>query len=305
MRLGNKAVVSGARGYLGTRLCNRLLDDGWSLTVILRDRMYVPPIKYSKELDYIYYDGTTESLLKPMVKFGPDVVFHLASLVVPGHDTEQVGNLIRSNVEFPTQLIESSAQSGVKRFVNTGTSWQHYRRPDFDPVCLYAATKQAFECVLDYYADAFKMSVTTLKLFDVYGPSDPRPKVLNLLLNALSKGERLLMSPGNQCMELVHVDDVIEAYLGVAYNAEDHSFYWGHKKYGISAENPITLRGLVALLEALSGKRIDVTFGGRDYRPREVMIPWSGSPKPPGWRAKIDLPTGLSDVLSNCRAENA
>ena len=64
---------------------------------------------------------------------------------------------------------------GVKILVNTGTSWQHYENKDYSPVNLYAATKQSFEAILQYYVEVASLKAITLKLFETYGLDDPRP----------------------------------------------------------------------------------------------------------------------------------
>src|SRR4051812_1833664 len=90
--------------------------------------------------------GSTERIVARLKACKPDVVFHLASLFVSDHRVQDVQNLVESNLLFGTQLLEAMAQAGVKRIINTGTSWQCPH-----PFNLYAATKQAFESILGYY----------------------------------------------------------------------------------------------------------------------------------------------------------
>jgi nucleoside-diphosphate-sugar epimerase len=229
------------------------------------------------------------------------VVFHLASLFIAEHRSDQVTDLINSNLLFGTQLAEACARTGVKRFINTGTSWQHYRSDTYDPVCLYAATKQAFEDILDFYANAFSICVTTLKLFDTYGPDDPRPKLVNLLVKAMENGEALDMSPGEQFLDLVHIDDVTRAFAICAQQLIDGTSNKPHERYAVSSNSPLSVRQLVALIEQVSGKVIKVAFGARPYREREVMAPWQGGMTPPGWHPQIDTITGLA-AMRQCRS---
>lgn len=292
-----KALVTGATGYIGSKLCQRLLAEGWEVEVLVRPSGRPLPESLAGKVGLRTHDGSTESLLGSVAESKPDVVFHLASLFIAEHRSEQVTDLITSNVLFGTQLIEACARAGVQRFINTGTSWQHYRSDAYDPVCLYAATKQAFEDILDFYADAFGIRVVTLKLFDTYGPDDPRPKLVNLLLKALRTGEAIGISPGEQLLDLVHIDDVTRAFAVSAQHLLDGRSPPSHKRYAVASGNPISVRQLVALLEQVSGKALNVTFGARPYREREVMRPWRAGQQLPHWRAEFDVTSGLSSMV--------
>ncbi len=299
-----KALVTGATGYIGSKLCDRLLAEGWQVNAIVRDSGRSPPERWEGKIQPIRYDGTTQSLMDGVAAIAPDVVFHLASLFIAEHRTEQVADLIASNILFGSQLAEACARAGIQHFISTGTSWQHYRAETYDPVCLYAATKQAFEDILDFYADAFRMKIVTLKLFDTYGPDDPRPKVVNLLLRAARTGEPLAMSPGEQRLDLVHVDDVTRAFSLCARHLIDDRTE-GHAQYAVSSGASITLRQLAGLIEQVSGKQLNVTFGARPYRQREVMEPWRGGSPVPGWEPKIDLKSGLASIIDSSKGNSS
>lgn len=115
----------------------------------------------------------------------PDIVIHIASLTSVTHDYSTIENLLRSNIEFPTKLLEAMEVAGVKKFINTGTTWQNYNSADYEPVNLYAATKQAFEDILKYYIFAKGFSSITLRLFDTYGPNDTRKNLYHYLIDWL------------------------------------------------------------------------------------------------------------------------
>lgn len=294
------ALVTGATGYIGSKLCERLLAEGWQVHAIVRTASRPLPDTL-RDIAVHHYDGNTQSLLDAVSAAQPSVVFHLASLFIAEHHTEQVTDLINSNVLFGTQLAEACARAGVRRFINTGTSWQHYRSDAYDPVCLYAATKQAFEDILDFYADAFDMRVVTLKLFDTYGPDDPRPKLINLLIKALHSGEPLGLSPGEQRLDLVHIDDVTRAFSLSAQRLLRDQAQQPHERYAVSSGQALSVRELVAVLEQVSGRKLHVTFGQRPYRTREVMHPPLAGATLPGWQPQVSLREGLTSLLRPLR----
>jgi nucleoside-diphosphate-sugar epimerase len=199
-------------------------------------------------------------------------------------------------VIFPAQLTEAMAICGIRRFINTGTSWKYFNSTEYRPVNLYAATKQAFEDVLAYYVDVHEWRAITLNLFDTYGSKDTRPKLINMLLTTARSQQELQLSPGKQLIDLVHINDVIAAYLKAESALSVMPI--GHLQYGVSSESPVQLKELVATCEEAWGVRLPVSWGARPYRDREVMLPWNAYKKIPDWQPQVPLLNGLKQVFS-------
>ncbi len=293
-----RVLVTGATGYIGSQLAKRLCREGCTVHVLTRRPSIVKVHLEIPDKQIHVYDGSLNCVSACLLASKPSVVFHLASLFIAEHQKNQVDDLISSNILFGTQLIDACAEANVKNFINTGTSWQHYRGNGYDPVCLYAATKQAFEDILDFYADSYLMRIVTLKLFDVYGPNDPRPKLVNFLLKALTTGERLEMSPGEQSLDLVHIEDVTNAYIRCATELEKITGLGSHSRYAISSGGCVSVKSLAARVEILSKRSLNASFGSRPYRHREVMSPWRDFNRCDWWKPEIDLDEGLRGLLS-------
>lgn len=157
------------------------------------------------------------------------------------------------------------------------------------------ATKQAFEDVLKFYVEASKLKVITLKLFDTYGQDDPRPKLFTLLRKVAEEQAELAISPGEQLIDLVYIDDVVDAYFLDAKRLMDNKVS-NMEEYAISSGNPISLKELVAVYSRTIGKPLPIEWGGRAYRSREVMVPWNKGKKLPGWKTKIGLIEGIKGM---------
>lgn len=292
------ALVTGASGFIGKHLCRLLLQREWAVHTIVR-----PTTNISELLEFAgdrivchSYDGTNDRLINIIGDVQPTVVFHLASLFLASHQFKDIAPLISSNLIFSTQLVEAMVQNKVYSLVNTGTSWQHYQNDTYNPVNLYAATKQAFQDILRYYQETTPLNVITLKLFDTYGPGDPRPKLINLLHKAAATGETVKLSPGAQYLDLVYIDDAIAAFLLAADYLISHQFqYCG--EYMISSAERVNLKQLVGIFENVLGKKLNIQWGALAYRPREVMNPWSTGKVLPGWISEIRLKEGLYNLL--------
>lgn len=293
---GRVALVTGATGFVGSHLVRRLVRDGWHVHILSREESRQPN---ALEFAYVHrhvHDGSTEGLVVCMAQAKPDVVFHLASLFISQHTTNDIDSLIQSNLLFGNQLLEAMNVNGISRIINTGTSWQHYNNDDYNPVCLYAATKQAFDAILEFYVQACGIKAITLKLFDTYGPDDPRPKLFHLLNKAATSGEPLDMSAGEQLIDLVHIDDVVAAYVTAA-NRLLYRNVLHHECYTVSSASPLSLKNLVELYAKVIKQNIPVKWGSRPYRYREVMVTWNRGEFLPCWKPGIDLKNGLKTLV--------
>ncbi|MBL8196768.1 MAG: NAD(P)-dependent oxidoreductase [Blastocatellia bacterium] len=287
-------LVTGANGYIGANLVKRLIEENNQVLCLVRISAKLDLLDISHpKIKIYYYDGTVESLCKIFVAHPIDAVFHLAAISQYKVTSDQVSNLIAANISFGTQLLELMAEHQVKTFINTGSYWQHlHNSANYEPVCLYAATKQAFEAIIDYYVQIKKVNAITLKLFDVYGPKDPRNKILQLLYNAAISQKAVNFSPGQQLLDLIYIDDVIDAYFQALKidNSEKHL------RYFVGSFVYYTLQEVAELYQNILGKKIPVVWGGLPYRQREVMKPCNGE-KLPNWQVKTNLKDGLNKVI--------
>lgn len=295
------ALVTGATGFIGSHLVSHLERAGWVVGILGRPAS-VEKATLGDGGRVFGYTGQTAEVMAAVSEFKPDVVFHLASLFLATHMPEQIAPLIGANLLFGTQLLEAMQQGACTVLVNAGTGWQNYApQPPFDapeyvPVNLYAATKQAFEDIALYYVQTAGLRSMTLRLFDSYGPRDSRRKLLRLLLETLKTGHPLDMSPGDQVLDLVHVDDICLAFLHAAELGLSR-IEPGAEVYAISGKQRRTLQEVAATLEEAAGRKLPLQFGKRPHRPREVMHPWDG-PELPGWEPQITLLDGFRSLIA-------
>ena len=298
-----KVVVTGITGFICSHLAERLLNEGHELHAIVRKSSRINELSENLQnnLTFHIYDEnhTIMDLMTNLCKDGkPDIVYHLASLYLPSHKYEDIENLIDSNVTFGTKLLDSMRANNITNFVNTGSFAQHYKDAEYSPVNLYSATKQCFEDILKLYIEVNNINAISLHLFDTYGSGDKRRKIFNLFKEIGDSGETLAMSPGEQLINMTHVDDVVDAFmLAGKYLFEGRYDLCG--TYGVSSGNPIKLREVVKTFEKVSGKKLNIEWGGRPYREREIMVPWTSYKTLPGWKPKINLEEGIKRFLSD------
>ena len=287
-----KIFLTGATGVIGSHLVKRLVKLGNEVSILVRaDSELKVLLGALGKVKIHHYDGSYDSLRIALESENPSVVCHIASFFLVTHKSEDIIDLIESNILLPTLLLEAMSKTGIKNFINTGTSWQNYQNEKFNPVNLYAATKQAFEDMQSYYINDQKLKSITLKLFDTYGPGDTRKKLFYLLRKTAKSGEILLMSPGEQKLNLVYIDDVIDAFILALKMLPTINT---PKTFGIASQDSFSLKEIVNIYSKVVGKTLNINWGGKPYREREVFEPWTKFENVPGWQAKITLENGIA-----------
>lgn len=299
-----RILLTGVTGFVGEHLCRRFLQMGHQVHALVRpssDLTQLRSICEHPAFRWSIHDDQRDEVSAVFESVKPELVIHLAALFRAEHSSADVRPLIDSNISFGTRLVDAMVSHNVRRLITVGTSWQHFQNMPYSPVCLYAATKQAFEDILQFYVEAQDLRVIVLKLFDTYGPGDRRKKLIMLLKSAAENGETIEMSGGEQLIDLVHIDDVVQAFVIATHRLASDQVL-GIERYAVNSENPISLRNLVALYQRVTGSRVSVLWGSRPYRRREVMQPWSEGIRLAGWMPSINLEQGLRSLAggSSC-----
>lgn len=294
-----KLFITGGSGFIGGKLIKLLCDKNISVTACLRKGSKSEALQNSGAQIYID-SGRNEDLLEHLIKNSYDGIIHLATCYVAEHGADDIEKLVESNILFSLRILDASAKAGIKWFLNVGTFWQNYNNADYCPVNLYAATKQAFHTLALFYIETTDISFVTVKLNDTYGPGDTRPKIFNFWKKLADSGEELAMSPGEQLIDIVHVDDAVKGLfimIELLENKNTDLKDYNNREFVISSNNPLKLKHLAELFEKAIGKRLNIKWGGREYRSREVMIPYDQGTPIPGWKPEKSLEEGIRELF--------
>lgn len=278
-------LVTGSSGFVGTHLCARLRKEH---NVFYLARPHNPMQDPGANGNVFFFANNNIGALMLFLRQNKiEGIIHLASLYLQSHQEKDIPDLIQSNVYLGTAILEAASKAGVKWFINTGTIWQNYNVPNYSnqycPVNLYAATKQAFMDVAKFYSETTDIQICTLKLCDTYGPNDTRRKIYALFEENAQTGELLKMSAGEQKMDILHIDDVVEGFVHLANMLHGNEPL--DNEYVLTSGHQLTLRELATEYERKHNVKLNIEWGALPYRTREVMTPYIGNVLS-GWKPK-------------------
>lgn len=283
-------IITGATGFVGSQLVFSLAQDPrYNFLLIIRSKKNIKNLKsihYQKQIKYVYFNENSniQDLVKSFKNFKPAIIIHLATCYINAHDSDNIDELFQSNIIFGTKVIEAGVIAGCKKIINTSTIWEYYQNKKI-PVNLYAATKSAFDQILNFYYSSNDLVIITLYLSDTYGEFDKRKKLIPLLLKEMNSSKTIKLTSGNQKLELFHIEDIINLYketikkiLKIKNPTKANFFPKGEQK---------SIRELILLYQKCISSRLKFKFNALPDRQREVFkISKGKSDIQINWRAK-------------------
>ena len=263
-----RALVTGAAGFIGSRLSARLLDDGHEVLGVDGLTPYYDPEARRANLEpLLRRDGFAfEELdlrsapLEPVV--AADVVFHLAAQ--PGVRSswgDSFADYVGHNVLATQRLLEACRAAGTPRVVLAssssiyGEAERHPTPEDLTPrpVSPYGVTKVAAEQLLTAYAANFGLSGVALRYFTVYGPSQRPDMAFHRFIRAAFAGERIeVYGDGEQTRDVTYVDDAVQATVAAADLPDAPG------PINVGGGSQVAVNEVLELVGRLTGRELDI-----------------------------------------------
>lgn len=294
-------LVTGGAGFIGGHLIDRLLLEGHRVRVLdlFRDGVAVHRIhgRLDRRLKLIPFDITKAAASASHFR-RVDWVFHLAGRSGIAESIANPREFYDVNVTGTMHMLEAARAAGVKKFIYASSASCYGNAPVFPtpedaPVQLdhpYALTKYLGEQYCLHWWQVYKVPVTILRLFSVYGPKVRKSgnwgPIVSLFMNQKEKGLPLTVAGnGLQSRDFVYIDDVVNAFLTAARRSISGIVL------NVGSGKATTIEKFALLI----GSR--VTYG--PGRPEEISRTQADIGKIRrilGWRPKVSIEEGIERV---------
>lgn len=258
-------LITGASGFVGSHILEDCLKNNFNVYAIFRhSKKNINFIKkYKKKILPIYYNNIYE-IKNKLTNCKIDYVIHCATHYIKKHTHNDIENIIKSNVLFSTILLDAVVNIRIKKFINLGTVWQHFNDTKNLAFNLYAATKQSFECIFNYYKNQYtKIKFYNILLTDTFGANDKRKKLIPALLkNFNNKYRNKINIPKNLSMNLVNINEVTKClFILLKNNFKSNNFV-------IKSKQDVKIFDLINFLNDNLEKKIKVDWlkNTKNYR---------------------------------------
>lgn len=299
-----KAVVTGASGFIGSHLVERLIADGHSVVAIdyIRPKILKQFIN-NKKFSFRVIDITKHSRVLQHLFSDTDWVFHLAgrSDIVPSithpiqyHDVNVTGTI---------NILEASRQAKIKKFVYAASSSCYgiprvYPTPEtslIQPQYPYALTKYIGELYALHWAKVYTLPVISLRFFNVFGPrsrvsDDYGPVFSTFMAQKLAHKPFTVVGDGTQRRDFTFVTDVVDACIAAAQSAVVGDVF------NVGSGGTYSINHLVSLL---SGPVVHIPK--RPGEPDCTFADISKIKKILKWKPKISFEEGVQIVLDHIK----
>ena len=276
-----RVLVTGAAGFIGFHLTNRLLDQGLSVDGV--DNMspyYEPSLKQARlerlqaRSGFLFHRLDLADREGVAALFGQgryDIVFHLAAQAGVRYSVEQPMAYLDSNLAGMLTVLEGCRHHAVKHLVYASSSSIYGAAREMPlregmvtdtPISLYAASKKANELMAHSYSHLYGIPASALRFFTVYGPWGRPDMAIFKFVRAIFEGQPIdVYNHGNLRRDFTYVDDVVDAVLAVAARPplrEDGQA--PHRVLNVGHNGPVPLMDFIGCLEAACGREAAKNF---------------------------------------------
>jgi UDP-glucuronate 4-epimerase len=285
-------LVTGTAGFIGFHVAKLLIAAGHTVCgidgmtpyydIALKRRRHGMLLQSSQFAAHELMLEDNDALRRVYQTFNPDIVIHLAAQAGVRYSRENPNAYIDSNIVGTQSILEGCRNTGVEHLVfassssvygaNTTMPFSVHQNVDH-PLSVYAASKKANELMAHTYAHLFRLPVTGLRFFTVYGPWGRPDMALFKFTRNILAGEPIdVFNNGHHARDFTYIDDVVEGVLRTANRIPAPNPNWSgarpdpatssapYRIYNIGNHNPVELMHFIGVLEKALGREVKKNF---------------------------------------------
>ena len=276
-------VITGAAGFIGSHLCERLIDEGNNVVAIDNFTEFYPREIKQRNLSYRLL-GEKQFRFKEMdirnrravqsiiQESRPNAIIHLAAMAGVRPSIENPSLYTEVNLDGTVHLLDAAVSSSVQKFIFASSSSVYGNNskipfsetdPVDHPISPYAATKRAGELICHTYWHLHRMPVACLRFFTVFGPRQRPDLAIAKFFRLLDEGKPIpLFGDGTTSRDYTYIDDILDGVCAALKRIEDYRIY------NLGGNHPVTLEELISALEETTN--IEAKIDRKPMQPGDV-----------------------------------
>jgi len=308
---GRRVLVTGAGGFIGSHLCERLVREGAQVTAFVHynsrsdwGNLELCPAAVRRKITVVAGELTDPRSVLEAVE-GQYTVFHLGALIAIPYSYSAPASYVAVNVQGTVNVLEAARRTGVKRVVHTSTS-ETYGTARYVPMdeahplqgqSPYSASKIGADKIAESYHLSFGLPVATVRPFNCYGPRQSARAIIPTILTQMLSG-RLQLKLGSltPIRDFTFVDDTVDGFLRAARVPKAVG-----QVTNIGSGKGVSIAEVVRRAARVCGVRAVPTHDRRRVRPaasevQRLVCDNRKARRLLGWKPQVTLDQGLARV---------
>ena len=290
---GKKILVTGASGFIGSCLCQKLLSMGAEVHGVSRT---LQP-KGSKDLYWWQGDLAEITRVRELLTtIKPGYIFHLASCVSGSRDVSLVLPTLHSNLISTVNLLTAATEVGCNRIILIGSLEEpESGSAEVIPSSPYAAAKWSSSAYARMFYALYQTPVVNARLFMVYGPGQKDLlKLIPYVTLSLLRNNAPKISNGKRQVDWIYVEDIVEGLIAIMQSPGIEG-----NTVDLGSGVLVPVRTVVEKLSEIINAKVDPLFGAISERPMEQVrvAQIKNTHTMIGWKPTTSLEKGLENTV--------
>ena len=306
---GRRVLVTGAGGFIGSHLAERLASLGARTRAAIRysssaNRGWLAGSQYEDDIEVVTVDVTDRDTVRKATK-DVEIVFHLAALIGIPYSYDAPQSYIRTNVEGSVNVFQASLEASVERVVHTSTS-EVYGTAQYVPIneahplqgqSPYSASKIGADKQAEAFWRSFGLPVVTLRPFNTYGPRQSARAVIPTIVSQALAGKPIRLGNLKPTRDLNFVLDTVEGFCLAALSRDSEG-----ETLNLGTGHEISIGDLARKICSLMGVEREIVEEETRIRPElseveRLCADASRAREVLGWAPKHTLEEGLKQTI--------
>jgi dTDP-glucose 4,6-dehydratase len=307
----SRVLVTGAAGFIGSHLVERLVRDGYAVRAFVHynsrgdwGNLELIPRDVLEDVEVMSGDISDPFAVRRAMR-GVDLAYHLSSLIAIPYSYVAPQTYVTTNVLGAVNVLEAARDEGIDQLIHTSTS-ECYGTAQYVPIderhplqgqSPYSASKIGADMLAESYWRSFGVPVTTVRPFNTFGPRQSARAVIPTIITQALRGGAIRLGALDPTRDMNYVANTVDGFIAVSGRAETIG-----QVVNVGSGREISIRDLARLIIGMVGSASEVVEDEQRLRPpasevERLLCDNAKIGRLVGWTPKVTLEEGLRQTI--------